>query len=863
MAIQNSDLLIAYRPGDSNHYKLSIDSLGDYIDSTYGSYLRIDAAAGDQTVASTGTTTFDGVTTHAKGVKVTGGNSSVTNGIGSDGTSLNFYANSEDRSVFKPGEGFTLTFANNLKKNFGEVVRLGGLVSRAQDGDNQINKVCSISAIPNFSGTVNLASFGFSHYKAAIVTGVNNDTSNIQSIAGYYAQNSIGARGSLLNYGFLSDLDQTADDTTEGKQNYNFAALGTAPNFFQGDTYIGGTTTRNTRELWESLLTEEQKEELAAGTLVVPADVSTPGDGEFARQWWYDQQDEETQALIDAGELDYPEHFQAANFVDTFDLGVTTNINLLASDGRGEFSGGVKVTGGNILDGTYGVAAPFHLELYSARGVRTTSFVPNAFHSGNVGSGLTSSTTLDYGASLVNGAVIGVQNIEILNATTSDNIAIFSSKGSSTNSPSSNPGWCASFLAAADTTFGSDANYGFASFLNTDSDKNYNFYADGTAPNFFKGDTYFGGEVSSTALDPGAYITSGGTAMLSDGVILGPRPASGTTGGEFLNFGYRADPNNTKNVSQFKGYSLFDGVSSDANIVVFDAQVDFNAADGSLNQIYGFRAGESLGKKSASARGFTSDLKASTSFNFYAAGTAPNYFAGNIIIASNPEFDPTSSDADSGAIFSKTQVRLKSTNNTQNAAGFSVIRLSSETVGAATAIFQNFTYECTADQQKVSSIIRMDGTGGVAYGATSDYRAKENIADLPSAVDSIKSLRPVNYNYTWAPGKTRPGFVAHELQETVPAAVVGEKDEEEAIGTLADYDGIVLETEVTEPSELEYTEDVETDGVTTQVVRTRTWTPTGTRPVYQGVDQTKLIPLLTKALQEALERIETLEALIS
>ena len=43
------------------------------------------------------------------------------------------------------------------------------------------------------------------------------------------------------------------------------------------------------------------------------------------------------------------------------------------------------------------------------------------------------------------------------------------------------------------------------------------------------------------------------------------------------------------------------------------------------------------------------------------------------------------------------------------------------------------------------------------------------------------------------------------------------------------------------------------------VTRTKTWTETGPRPVYQAVDKTKLIPLLTKALQEALERIEVLE----
>jgi hypothetical protein len=34
-------------------------------------------------------------------------------------------------------------------------------------------------------------------------------------------------------------------------------------------------------------------------------------------------------------------------------------------------------------------------------------------------------------------------------------------------------------------------------------------------------------------------------------------------------------------------------------------------------------------------------------------------------------------------------------------------------------------------------------------------------------------------------------------------------------------------------------------------------------PVYQGIDQSKLVPLLTAALQEALAKIETLEARIT
>ena len=64
-----------------------------------------------------------------------------------------------------------------------------------------------------------------------------------------------------------------------------------------------------------------------------------PGDGEFARQWYYDQQDAETQALLDSGELEYPEHLAAATFTDTFALGDNTNISL-NSDGSASFAQG-------------------------------------------------------------------------------------------------------------------------------------------------------------------------------------------------------------------------------------------------------------------------------------------------------------------------------------------------------------------------------------------------------------------------------------------------------------------------------------------------------------------------------------------
>ena len=141
----------------------------------------------------------------------------------------------------------------------------------------------------------------------------------------------------------------------------------------------------------------------------------------------------------------------------------------------------------------------------------------------------------------------------------------------------------------------------------------------------------------------------------------------------------------------------------------------------------------------------------------------------------------------------------------------------------------------------------IEDAGGVRFQSASDYSAKENIIDLPSATDAVKNLRPITFNYIWSPGQPRPGFIAHEVESVFPIAVTGEKDATETYGTYTDVDGNV-ETDVVEPS---------------VIPAGASFVAEGTRPVYQGLDQTKLIPLLTKALQEALERIEVLEAQVN
>ena len=101
-----------------------------------------------------------------------------------------------------------------------------------------------------------------------------------------------------------------------------------------------------------------------------------------------------------------------------------------------------------------------------------------------------------------------------------------------------------------------------------------------------------------------------------------------------------------------------------------------------------------------------------------------------------------------------------------------------------------------------------------AYNTSSDYRLKENIVPTTGAADRLNQLQVRRFNFISDPDTTVDGFLAHEAQAVVPGCVTGTKDE------------------------------VDDEG----------------NPVYQGIDQSKLVPLLTAALQEALGRIETLEA---
>ena len=113
--------------------------------------------------------------------------------------------------------------------------------------------------------------------------------------------------------------------------------------------------------------------------------------------------------------------------------------------------------------------------------------------------------------------------------------------------------------------------------------------------------------------------------------------------------------------------------------------------------------------------------------------------------------------------------------------------------------------------------ITHNGSNSVTYATSSDYRLKENVVLLPNGIARVKQLKPSSFNFLNTPDVTVDGFLAHEAQEIVPECATGFKDEVDENG----------------------------------------------KPVMQGIDQSKLVPLLTAALQEAIAKIEALETRLS
>ena len=188
-----------------------------------------------------------------------------------------------------------------------------------------------------------------------------------------------------------------------------------------------------------------------------------------------------------------------------------------------------------------------------------------------------------------------------------------------------------------------------------------------------------------------------------------------------------------------------------------------------------------------------------SSLNLQTAGTAPRL---TILTGGNI------------GIGTETPGSLLEIEGTTNSSTSNLLRLSRALQGSSPEKVAGF-YSGTSGERGYITVSNF----ATAYNTSSDYRLKENIKPIDNSVERLMSLKPCNFNFISEDEDkvVMDGFIAHEAKDIVPEAVTGIKDAVDEKGN----------------------------------------------PMYQGIDQSKLVPLLTAALQEALQRIEILEQKIN
>ena len=166
----------------------------------------------------------------------------------------------------------------------------------------------------------------------------------------------------------------------------------------------------------------------------------------------------------------------------------------------------------------------------------------------------------------------------------------------------------------------------------------------------------------------------------------------------------------------------------------------------------------------------------------------------------------------------------------------------------------SFTHGFTSNRSYPTILVHQDGSGAAIHaedGAiteASDYRIKDNVLPLESALDKVKTLRPISYTLkkSWKPsgkGEVYHGFIAHEVNQSLPditGIVVGEKD--------------AMAPEL-------YSEQDRIDGNIPDGKEVGDLTGRTTNDMLiQSVDYGKLTPVLTAAIKELITKVSILES---
>jgi len=255
-----------------------------------------------------------------------------------------------------------------------------------------------------------------------------------------------------------------------------------------------------------------------------------------------------------------------------------------------------------------------------------------------------------------------------------------------------------------------------------------------------------------------------------------------------------------------------------------DSDTDYNPLSAAFNNILGLKNSTS-GALNNSIMSFTTESNG-------------EWYIGGVQNSSNNASDFVFVSRDSGSRAERMRITSNGDINHHTSGSFKIYRFNSSTnpylnVGSigcayfnasstdanAYAIVTNKDSSSTMHHicfKNINSVVGTISTSGssTSYNTSSDYRLKDNVVEMTDATTRLKQLQPKRFNFIADADTTVDGFLAHEVQSVVPEAITGTHDE------------------------------VDDDG----------------NPVYQGIDQSKLVPLLVKTIQELEARITALES---
>ena len=253
----------------------------------------------------------------------------------------------------------------------------------------------------------------------------------------------------------------------------------------------------------------------------------------------------------------------------------------------------------------------------------------------------------------------------------------------------------------------------------------------------------------------------------------------------------------------------------------------------------GTSADTEVGRISSNSYAVNNDAYSLAEINF--TTSSANGYTGDILFRTNSVNSTNTRATERMRITSAGKMGFGTSTQILNGGG----ALASFTFGGAQGVFISTVSqsggECMGFVHQGSSVVGTIAitSSATSYNTSSDYRLKENVNYTWDATTRLKQLKPAQFN--WIADDTNTlvdGFLAHEVSSVVPQAITKTKD------------AMTAEVLYEEGDELP-------DGKNIGDVKQKSV------PDYQGIDQSKLVPLLVKALQEQQTVIESLTTRIT